>query len=156
GDDPQSPTYVQTVHRRGYRFVAPLADAHQERTGVTPAADRGHSPVAEATPLSSAFIAWTIAIFATALALSAIWNGVHTTPIEAAPITRFHVQPAAGSWFDRRAPAFAASRDGRAIAWAACEGPAGTCGLFVRPVDRLDAVRLAGTDGAEAPVFSPH
>src|SRR5215468_10830313 len=24
GDDPQQPTYVQTVHRRGYRFVAPL------------------------------------------------------------------------------------------------------------------------------------
>src|SRR5215471_766374 len=25
GDDPQSPTYVQTIHRRGYRFVAPVA-----------------------------------------------------------------------------------------------------------------------------------
>src|ERR1700751_3654186 len=24
GDDPQSPTYIQTVHRRRYRFVAPL------------------------------------------------------------------------------------------------------------------------------------
>src|SRR6478609_5968434 len=24
GDDPQSPTYIQTVHRRGYRFVAPV------------------------------------------------------------------------------------------------------------------------------------
>ena len=24
GDDPQAPTYIQTVHRRGYRFVAPL------------------------------------------------------------------------------------------------------------------------------------
>src|SRR4051794_18453213 len=24
GDDPQSPQYVQTVHRRGYRFVAPV------------------------------------------------------------------------------------------------------------------------------------
>src|SRR6476620_233443 len=24
GDDPQAPTYIQTVHRRGYRFVAPV------------------------------------------------------------------------------------------------------------------------------------
>ena len=25
GDDPQSPTYIQTLHRRGYRFVAPVS-----------------------------------------------------------------------------------------------------------------------------------
>src|SRR5262245_2613497 len=24
GDDPQSPTFIQTLHRRGYRFVAPV------------------------------------------------------------------------------------------------------------------------------------
>ena len=24
-DDPQSPTYIQTLHRRGYRFVAPVS-----------------------------------------------------------------------------------------------------------------------------------
>ncbi|MCH7825649.1 MAG: winged helix-turn-helix domain-containing protein, partial [Acidobacteria bacterium] len=25
GDDPQQPTYIQTVHRRGYRFIAPVS-----------------------------------------------------------------------------------------------------------------------------------
>ena len=155
GDDPQSPTYVQTVHRRGYRFVAPLADRDQGQGAVRPGADHGPRPFVESTPLSGTFVAWTIAIFASALAMSAIWNGVHKNVIEPAPITRFHMQPAAGSWFDRRAPAFAAARDGRAIAWAACEGPSDTCGLFVRPIDRLDAVRLAGTEGAAAPFFSP-
>ena len=25
GDDPQQPTFIQTVHRRGYRFIAPVA-----------------------------------------------------------------------------------------------------------------------------------
>src|SRR5919108_2411589 len=29
GDDPQQPTYIQTVPRRGYRFVAPVTDEHQ-------------------------------------------------------------------------------------------------------------------------------
>ena len=27
GDDPRRPTYVQTVHRRGYRFIAPVQPA---------------------------------------------------------------------------------------------------------------------------------
>src|SRR5687767_3878441 len=26
GDGPQSPSYIQTVHRRGYRFVAPVSE----------------------------------------------------------------------------------------------------------------------------------
>src|SRR6478752_9295517 len=30
GDDAQAPTYVQTVHRRGYRFVAPVEVAGQK------------------------------------------------------------------------------------------------------------------------------
>src|SRR5919112_715312 len=27
GDDPQTPRYIQTVHRRGYRFLAPIVAA---------------------------------------------------------------------------------------------------------------------------------
>ena len=165
GDDPQSPTYVQTVHRRGYRFVAPLA-SDQSQTGITAGSNGSQTPFAETSrpvtqtvvapaPLSSAFIAWTIAILATAVALSAIWNIVRRNAIEPAPITRFDVRPAMGSWFDRRAPAFAVAPDGGSIAWTACEGTSATCGLFVRPIDRLEAVRLAGTDGAGAPFFSP-
>ena len=30
GDDRRRPTYIQTVHRRGYRFIAPLGDIEQE------------------------------------------------------------------------------------------------------------------------------
>ena len=35
GDDPQSPRYIQTVHRRGYRFLAPLTEDPPPR-GLTP------------------------------------------------------------------------------------------------------------------------
>lgn len=154
GDDAQSPTYIQTVHRRGYRFVAPVAGSDRRQTGVGPASDSGLTPFAESAPRTS-LLPWTIAIFATALAGSALWNVVRTNAIEPPPVTRFDVRPAAGSWFDRRAPAFAVAPDGRAIAWTACEGTAAACGLFVRPIDRLDGVRLAGTDGAAAPFFSP-
>src|SRR5919106_2649299 len=32
GDDPSKPTYVQTVARRGYRFIAPVTSAEPRRT----------------------------------------------------------------------------------------------------------------------------
>ena len=63
GDDPQTPTYIQTAHRRGYRFVAPVtlvtaprADARwcttrrRRRGARTPGAARSH-PGAAADPL---------------------------------------------------------------------------------------------------------
>jgi DNA-binding winged helix-turn-helix (wHTH) protein len=42
GDDPQSPRYIQTVHRRGYRFVAAVSGS--DPNPGAPAADRGLTP----------------------------------------------------------------------------------------------------------------
>src|SRR5215203_5738561 len=46
GDDPQAPRYIQTVHRRGYRFLAPVTEIDR---GLTPGSgaggvDRGLTP----------------------------------------------------------------------------------------------------------------
>src|SRR3954467_1754239 len=46
GDDPQAPLYIQTVHRRGYRFLAPLKDLDR---GLTPATGVG-APARGLTP----------------------------------------------------------------------------------------------------------
>jgi len=35
GDDPKSPKYIQTVHTRGYRFIAELAEANGEGTPIS-------------------------------------------------------------------------------------------------------------------------
>jgi serine/threonine-protein kinase len=68
---------------------------------------------------------------------------------------RFQIAPSPGTTFDRRAPALALSRDGRTMAWSACERAATSCELYVRNLDRVEAVRLKGTEGARAPFFSP-
>ena len=44
GDDPRSPTYIETVHRRGYRFIAPI-DQHRDRPGDVAFSDSGSADV---------------------------------------------------------------------------------------------------------------
>src|SRR5215831_15264949 len=44
GDDPQAPLYIQTVHRRGYRFL-PTPASDQGQAGVEPGSDRGQTGV---------------------------------------------------------------------------------------------------------------
>src|SRR5882762_11720804 len=60
GDDPKAPKYIQTVHTRGYRFIAELAEANGEGTlagaGVDdvkarPESLRAAQPVVAAAPL---------------------------------------------------------------------------------------------------------
>jgi DNA-binding winged helix-turn-helix (wHTH) protein len=36
GDDPKRPRYIETVHRRGYRFVAPVERLEAALPGVGP------------------------------------------------------------------------------------------------------------------------
>src|SRR5262249_38796334 len=48
GAAPQSPRYIQPVHRRGYRFLpAPIAEpgSNQGQTGVSPGSDKGQTGV---------------------------------------------------------------------------------------------------------------
>src|SRR5947209_3904280 len=118
GDDPQSPRYIQTVHRRGYRFLAPLSPGSNDRPpsaaelgtswALTPGGAAEASAGATASPSLQApqlgtssgltpagggtrLVPWTVAIFATALAVSAVWYGVRQKPPDPPPVTRFEV-----------------------------------------------------------------
>ena len=58
GDDPQNPRYIQTVHRRGYRFVAPI-----ENRGPRPEARNPESKAQSPKPSIGRDLApWSIAI----------------------------------------------------------------------------------------------
>ena len=151
GDDPQSPTYIQTVHRRGYRFVAPVAEA-ASRTTPAPLST-APDEVTKVTPsIGGALVPWGIAALCTLAAVVAIWQFTHRQePIP--PVVRMRIDPTAGTTLDARAPALALSPDGTRLVFAACDGAG--CRLYLRPIDRLDAVALAGTDDGSAPFFSP-
>src|SRR4051812_453947 len=173
GDDPQSPRYIQTVHRRGYRFLAPLS----EERGLTPDLTRGGPSggltpenrfvmasgdrLVSATPVPGReweLLPWGVAVLCTLLIGALAWRSIDTPAPELPVAARFEVSPADGTSFarsDRHIPALAVSADGRTLAWSACDDRSGGCALYLRPIDRLDAVMLPGTEDASSPFFSP-
>jgi len=71
-----------------------------------------------------------------------------------APVTRFYVDAPPGAAFNYTYTASAISHDGRQIVFrvaTANEAPA----LWLRPLDALAGKRMAGTDGADFPFWSP-
>ena len=150
GDDPQSPQYIQTVHRRGYRFVAAVNTAPAPSVPIERMAPTA-APIEE--PLLSVgrqLVPWAIAAFCLLLAIITVWQYTHLRS-PTSPIVRMRIEPSAGTTFDTRAPALALSPDGLLVAWSACDS---ACRLYVRPLDQLDPRVIPGTDGASAPFFS--
>ncbi len=161
GDDPQSPSFIQTFHRRGYRFVAPVAVQSPPATPPREAAPQVAAPTG--TPLrrettdgpsiGMQLVPWSVAAACAILAGIAVWQAVSNRDAPLRPVARFTIAPPPGTRFDSRAPAFAVSADGSRIAFSSCL--ADRCALYLRSSDRLDAVPVAGTEDAAAPFFSP-
>jgi serine/threonine-protein kinase len=156
GDDPQSPSFIQTFHRRGYRFVAPVA-LQAPPPNVTDVAAPGPASPAERAVVKPSIgmqlVPWSVAAACAILAAMAVWQVLSMRESAPGAVVRFTVAPPAGTRFDSRAPAFALSADGSQLAFSAC-GVDG-CALYVRRSDRLDASPLGGTADAAAPFFSP-
>jgi DNA-binding winged helix-turn-helix (wHTH) protein/Tol biopolymer transport system component len=165
GDDSQAPTYIQTVHRRGYRFVAPVVEQPEApRPSLEPplAIEPGPSAarrldVAQPTlrpSIANELVPWSIAILSLVAALSAIWYATNQKPVRL-PILTVPIELNPGEQFDTRAPALAISPTGSMVAWSACRN--GQCLLYARELQNLGSgsQRLEGSEGASAPFFSP-
>jgi len=148
GDDPQNPRFVQTVHRRGYRFLPGVILPHGEPPAAAPVGGPARPSIARE------LLPWSIAVLCGVLAAAALWQLARQPSPEAPPLVRFTIAPEAGTSFDPRGPAFAVSKDGRVVVWSACDPWQTSCALYVRPLDRNDATRLAGTENASVPFLS--
>jgi len=160
GDDSQSPAFIQTVHRRGYRFIAEVKSTGPPT--AAPAAVDSESGVEEPprTTLSPARFGVPIGIaVALIAALAAGWVlGRRTTAIPAAaqhgvPAVRLGIELPPNQILRTWARGIAISPDGRTIVYVAAIDDVAT--LFRRPIDQVAGVPIAGTEDATAPFFSP-
>jgi DNA-binding winged helix-turn-helix (wHTH) protein/Tol biopolymer transport system component len=167
GDDPQSPRYVETLPRMGYRFIAPItecdgdissADAAPavERTAVYKPFTPFHGTLTHtALPNAKGFqpLPWAAAVFGivgmTAFALL-LW---HSTRQQQNPLIRLSVDlgPDALPGLDTTV---SISPDGRRIVFPV-RGPQGKQALATRVLDQPKATLLPGTDNASDAFFSP-
>ena len=158
GDSSHNPEYIQTVHRRGYRFIAPIAV-----DGPTPG-PRAVSTVADPDTILAEAVRATprwwrtgfvvlAAVAVVTLGGVALWsrNIAPEPPVTRASITLPATQapPFALSLY----PIVALSPNGQEMIYVASSGSANQ--LYVRRMDQFDARAIAGTDGAHAPFFSP-
>jgi eukaryotic-like serine/threonine-protein kinase len=154
GDDSQSPTYIQTVHRRGYRFVAPTETRAPD--SQHPAANRKATEADServSPSIGGALIPWSVAALFGALAIAAVWQMTHRSDAPPPAAARFVVSLPGNAKLDDRGPALAFSPDGTQLVWAACIGA--DCRLYARPLAELGGTALAGTEDASGPFFSP-
>ena len=159
-DDPRSPKYIETIHGRGYRFVAavrapgrePVVTSHDgEPTGAQPG-DRDRSPERPADTLPALFgggPAAAVALVALGLAAAAVWVAVLSAVREPQrEVTRLNLilpdeSPARVS---QNVPSFAISSDGRRILYQ-------SEGLWVRDLEAGQPRGVA--QGGTGATFSP-
>lgn len=152
GDDPQRPAFIQTLHRRGYRFVAAVHDASAPAAVRTPPAAREIRP-AEADPRLGRLVPWLVTLFAILTAASAVWRYLNTAlPAPREPV-RFALSLPEGVTVAASGGPVAVSSDGALVAVAGCK--ASDCGIYVRPLSQAEATLVAGTAAGAAPFFSP-
>jgi Tol biopolymer transport system component/DNA-binding winged helix-turn-helix (wHTH) protein len=144
GDSADTPRYVETVGRKGYRFIAPLEPAAPPEVAVQPQA----VPPKKSSP-------WPyVAVFAIAVAVVAAvgwWRATRTT---LQPLARLNVELGRETILAGRGTRLALSPDGTRLA-VTVRGADGQPQLATRRLDQNQLTPLSGTEGAESPFFSP-
>jgi len=148
-DNAGTPQYIETVPRRGYRFIAPMAAIPQAEAS-TPAppespVSAGVPPQSRQPPARKVVVALTMAsVLAAIVVTTVVWLRQHKKPVlqEARLIT------SSGWW-----PAL--SRDGKLLAYSSNAGGAAPH-IWVRQTAGGEALPVTrGSDGETMPDFSP-
>ena len=160
GDLPERPTYIETVPRHGYRFIAPVEkpNSQAEPEQIRVPDNKVHTPVAEPVPTSgpkaqlenSRHARWVIAVAAAIVLLSTFgaWRFVRK-PLAAVP--SIEVVPVVALKGNQGSPAF--SPDGNQIAFGGYEGEDGA--IYTALVGGDKPLRLTVEPNVCCPTWSP-
>jgi Tol biopolymer transport system component/DNA-binding winged helix-turn-helix (wHTH) protein len=163
GDSAEEPRYVETLARRGYRFLGEVERVGEPGGEGAPEPSTHLEPAAPAATAISLRRVWkkldagwiAAGILAVALATVEIIH-LHETAPEMRAL-RLTILPPAGTSLEgqgpNRWPQMAVSPDGRRLAFIAISGAEKR--IWVRPLDALVAHPLAGTEDAGMPFWSP-
>src|SRR5882757_5888887 len=149
-DSADHPVYVETVARKGYRFVAPITHTGDKLGNMAPTAVR----VARSR-LRVALLAGAVVVCAGAIVL--LWAKFRRQDgFRDGGAMRFTVAMPEGTQLAGAAfvPNMAISPDGRTLAYVVSP-PGGTESIWLRPLGSETARHLDGTEGAWLPFWSP-
>lgn len=153
GDDPQRPLYIQTLHRRGYRFIAGIQPT--DVPSLAPVAATGTAEAVlepEHAPRLSLLVPWLITLFSVLIAAIAVYRHVDATaPAHPSPV-QFAIALPAGLDVAAAGAPVAVSNDGSMIAFAGCA--LSQCAIYLRPMSQTEPTPVAGTANAHSPFFS--
>jgi eukaryotic-like serine/threonine-protein kinase len=150
GDDADNPRYIETLPRRGYRFVGPVDLTEPAQLPVTtPGSPDAPSRPTPGATLLKRFALWgLILISAISLSVALILSFRPTPP---GPRVELTIPLPAGQQLTG-APVISAN--GRVIAWTS-RTETGRALLYVRPLNKPEARVIAGSEDAYNPFFSP-
>ena len=163
-DSSESPRFVETLPRRGYRFVAPV-----DRRSASPPAPAATAPAAaRPTPVVASndlpvprpgvpatpgrfFAALGVTAAVTGcLAGLAVWSVVRPSPT---PVTRVVIDLPPDQYLLPGVSPIVVSGDGSKLVYAAQQQ--GRSQLHLRELDQFFSTLVPGTENAEGPFFSP-
>ena len=164
GDSAESPRFIETVPRHGYRFIGPVTGngfAAPEAIAKTATPIEAPEPTATSAARSEAprrrrqlAIAASIAIATVAIAAAGVF-AIRRRDSPPPALMRFQVHAPVSAQFPRWPTGVALSPDGRLIAFGAVSNPDQAAQIWLHSLNSSAVRRLSGTDGASHPCWSP-
>ena len=166
-DSSESPRFVETIPRRGYRFIAPVHAGHatpRRLVDEVPQVARpsepqvappttvavAEPPAAPAARVRQAVVLLTTGVTAALLAGVLVWSVARPDP---AMVTRVVIDLPSGQYLLPGVSPIVVSSDGSRLVYAAQQQ--GSSQLHLRELDQFLSTPLPGTENAEGPFFSP-
>ena len=159
GDTSETPTFIATVPRRGYRFLEPVSEIEEDPSEARPREGQGldgqesvhRQDRGAPANLAGMAIGTALALVAVGLIAVAV-NARRPSAPTSVPVV-FTISAPDGERFSPSGGFMAVSPDGRHIAFVASDRE-GTDRLWLRSVDSLGAHMLGGTERAYQPFWS--